>query len=300
MKNIAPILVIIAGFCWGIIGIFSKKLSESGFNPIQITETRCLITATVLLIYLLISDRKKLIINIKDIWLFFGTGILSIAFFNICYFTAIEASSLSSAAILLYTAPFFVLILSAIFFKERLSLKKITALIIAFIGCSLAVGLAGGETITAKGLIYGILSGIGYGLYSIFSRIALKKYHTLTITVYTFITASIALLPFCNIGIMINSLSKNPNCILFAAALALISTLTPFLCYTKGLSEMDTGTAAIIAYLEPLVATTCGILLFKEEINVLKITGISLILLSIIILNFRRNVKRKIDKSYKK
>lgn len=297
-KSIAPLLISVAGFCWGIIGVFSKQLSSLGFTSVQITETRCFIAAVSLVLYILITDREKLKIKLKDLWIFIGTGILSIAFFNICYFNAIEASDLSSAAILLYTAPFFVLLLSAVLFKEKLTAVKIAAVVIAFIGCAFAVGIVGGSgTITSEGLIYGILSGIGYGLYSIFGRVALKKYHTLTVTVYTFIIAAIGLIPFCSITGMASSIAGNPQIILFSLLLGLISTLVPFLCYTKGLSMTDTGTASIIAYLEPLVATACGMLIFKEEINVIKITGILLILTSIIILNFPKKVKKKLNET---
>ncbi|MBQ8614897.1 MAG: EamA family transporter [Ruminiclostridium sp.] len=295
-KYKAPLLIIAAGFCWGIIGLFSKQLSARGFTPVQITETRCLVTALSLVVYILITDREKLKIKPGDLWIFLGTGILSIAFFNICYFNAIEASGLSAAAILLYTSPFFVLVLSAIFFKERLTAVKISALLIAFTGCALAVGFIGtGGRITAEGLVYGVLSGLGYGLYSIFGRVALKKYHTLTVTAYTFIVASAGLLPFCSAGEIVNICAEKPTALLFTLLLGIISTLIPFLCYTKGLSLTDTGTAAIIAYLEPLVATACGMIIFKEEINVIKITGILLILISIIILNFKPKVKRKSD-----
>lgn len=295
-KSTAPLLISIAGFCWGIIGVFSKKLAALGLNPVQITEARCLITAVSLVIFILITDRNRLKISLKDLWIFIGTGIFSIAFFNICYFNAIEFSDLSSAAILLYTAPFFVLLLSAVIFKEKLTLIKTSALIIAFIGCALSVGIIGNSgKITAEGLIYGILSGIGYGLYSIFGRVALKKYHTLTVTAYTFIIAAIGLLPFCKTEEIASKAAETPDILLFALLLGIISTLIPFLCYTKGLSMMDAGTASIIAYLEPLTATACGMVIFKEEITVIKLTGIALILISIIILNFPRKVKRKND-----
>ena len=297
-KQAAPFLIYIAGFCWGIIGVFSKFLSQAGLSSVQITEIRCVIAAVSLVVYLMITDRSKVKIALKDIWIFAGTGILSIAFFNICYFNAITYSDLSSAAILLYTAPFFVLLLSAIIFKEKLTMVKIAAVIIAFLGCALAVGIIGNSAgITAQGLIYGILSGIGYGLYSIFGRIALKKYHTLTVTAYTFIVAAVFLVPFCKINGIVSESIKNPDIVIFSLMLGIISTLVPFLCYTKGLSMMDAGTASIIAYLEPLVATACGMVLFKEEITVIKLTGILLILISIIILNFPQKVKRKSDKS---
>ena len=296
-KQLSIIYIIIAGLCWGIIGLFSKKLATLGLNAIQITEMRCIITAVSLLSFTIIFDRNKLKISIKDIWIFLGTGILSIAFFNICYFNAIEYSNLSSAAILLYTAPFFVSIISSFIFKEKLTIRKIIALIISFIGCILAVGMAdAAESITTKGLIFGLLSGFGYGLYSIFGRIALKKYHTLTVTTYTFITASIFLLPFCEINDLTQNICAEKEIIIFSLLLGIISTLVPFILYTKGLSLMDTGTASIIAYFEPLVATMCGLIVFKEKTTFLKVTGIILIFISIIILNYKKKVKEKIYK----
>lgn len=298
MKNqLSIICIIIAGFCWGIIGLFSKKLTILGLNAIQITEIRCAITAVSLLVFTIIFDQNKLKISIKDIWIFLGTGILSIAFFNICYFNAIEYSNLSSAAILLYTAPFFVLIISSFVFKEKLTRKKILALIIAFLGCIFAVGMTDAtELITSKGLIFGLLSGFGYGLYSIFGRIALKKYHTLTVTTYTFITTTVFLLPFCNISDLTKKIINENDIIIFSLLLGIVSTLVPFILYTKGLSLIDPGTASIIAYFEPLVATLCGMIVFKEKITILKVAGITLIFISTIILNYKKKVKKKVYK----
>ncbi len=60
------LMVIGAGFLWGIIGVFSNTLSSLGFTPIQITEGRCAVSAVCLLIFLLIKNKNELKINIKD------------------------------------------------------------------------------------------------------------------------------------------------------------------------------------------------------------------------------------------
>ena len=50
-------------------------------------------------------------------------------------------------------------------------------------------------TLTLEAFAFGLASGIGYALYSIFSKLALRRYNTLTITAYTFYFAAIAALP---------------------------------------------------------------------------------------------------------
>ena len=162
-KKYAPLLIIIAASSWGIIGIFSRNLANLGVNSIQITAFRCFITALCLLIYLLLKDKDKLKIDYKDSWYFIGTGIFSIMFFNICYFITIQLTTLSIASILLYTAPYFVIIMSSILFQEKITSKKAMALFLAFTGCVLTTGIVGGKmNITTLGILTGLGSGIGY------------------------------------------------------------------------------------------------------------------------------------------
>ncbi len=105
-NRLAPFLIILAAVCWGTIGIFTRELQGAGFTSVQITAARCGVTALCLVTGLLLTGRDKLKIDPKDIWLFIGTGLTSIVFFNICYFTSIQYLTLSMASVLLYTAPF--------------------------------------------------------------------------------------------------------------------------------------------------------------------------------------------------
>ncbi|NTV79648.1 MAG: EamA family transporter [Clostridiales bacterium] len=286
-SGLASLYIILAGICWGIIGIFSRALAEYGFDPIMITATRCIITALCLLLFLLLKDPEKLKIKPGDIWYFIGTGICSIVFFNICYFVTIEETTLSVAAILLYTAPCFVGIMSAIFFKEKITKIKIIAFLAAFGGCILMSGVVGeGQmSLSGFGLLTGLGSGFGYALYSIFAMIALKKYHILTVTFYTFGVASMGLLPFGKVTVIGKLAVGNLHILGLMVLLAVISTLLPFLLYTKGLSHMEAGKASVMAFVEPMVATMTGILLFGETLNIENIIGIGLIFISLVLLN---------------
>jgi len=275
--------VIIGSALWGIIGLFTRFMYASGLSPLQITFTRCVITLIGMLITVLILDRKLLRIDPRDIWMFIGTGVFSIVFFNVMYFTAQQMLSLSTASVLLYTAPCFVMVMSMILFKEKLTKNKMLALVLAFVGCVFATGLGTGDM--NIGILYGILAGFGYSLYSIFGKYALEKYGLPTILLYTFLVATICLLPFCDLPTVV-SVCGNTEVLLYALGLGVLSTLLPYYFYTRGLAGMDAGKASIIAFVEPMVATILSIAI-GDPFGWTNILGIALILGSIVLLNMR-------------
>jgi len=289
MKRMAYAFVISAAVLWGTIGMYSKQLSQFGTSVLQIVSIRAIFAALAIFVFILLKDRKLLNIDIHDWKYFFGTGILSFVFFNWCYFIAINKTTLSTAAILLYTAPAIVMVLSVILFKEKLTGRKVAALILTFIGCAFVTGVVkGGQDISPLGILAGLGSGLGYALYSIFGRYALKKYDPITVTLYTFVFASIGLIPISDIKGLFGLLS---NTVAFCNAilLGLAATVLPFLLYTKGLSYLETSKASIIATIEPVVATVIGIILFGEPITIYKIIGIFLVVFAVSILEQKKS-----------
>jgi drug/metabolite transporter (DMT)-like permease len=284
-RRTAYFFVIIAAVLWGTLGIFGKKLNEFGFSPSQVVFIRAIGASITLILFVLFKDRKLFKIKMHDSIYFVGTGILSFVFFNWCFFVAINKTSISVAAVLLYTAPALVMVFSAILFKEKMTKKKVLSLVLTFIGCIFVSAFAQGseQKITITGLLAGLGSGLGYALYSIFGRYALEKYDSITVTLYTFVFASIGLIPITNVKEMVN-LFSNIDAVYYAITLGLLGTVAPFLLYTKGLSYLETSRASIIATLEPIVATIIGITLYSEPVTSFKIIGISLVIFAVSII----------------
>lgn len=281
--NIFTLCTILAGVLWGTISVFLKNLSSSGLSLIQITACRAIFSSFFLFVYFLVKDKNLLKIKVKDIWMFVGTGVVSLTFFSLCYFSTILESGASIAVILLYTSPIFILLLSAILFKEKITKIKLFALILTFVGCIFVTGIGGENHLSAKGLFIGLCAGFGYALYSIFSRFALKKYKPLTVTFYTFVFSSISLLPFCNVVEICSSFSEKS--LLFLIGIALVCTVLPYIFYTFGLSGLETGKAAILVTVEPLVGSLIGIFVWKENLDMLKLIGIIMIFIAVILIN---------------
>ena len=292
-SRLSALFIVAAASLWGVIGVFSRELNAVGLTSLQITEVRCFITAAMMAAILSVYDRKLLRIDPRDIWMFIGTGFLSIVIFNILYFETAELVSLSMTAVLLYTAPCFVMILSVLIFKEVLTIQKILALMFAFIGCVLTAGLIGGsDAFNMKGFLLGLGSGISYSLYSIFGKFALRKYHPMTMTMYTFLVASLCILPFSDPAGIIGIAASSANGTMYMLGLGILITLIPYFLYAKGLKGMDAGKASVIAFIEPMVATIAGIAIYGEMLTFSNCLGIFLILVSVILLNMEFGVKR--------
>lgn len=286
------LMISLAASLWGIIAIFVKELTEIGFTPMEIVAIRVAVAFLILLVTGLSCLRKQLLIYTKDIPIFIGSGIISIVFFNWCYFTAINQMDLSLAVILLYTAPAIVVLLSSILFKEKLTKQKLIAVIGTLLGCIFITGIGSNSTnnITMIGLLTGLGSGFGYALYSIFGKIALKKYRPFTITIYTFLFATIFLIPLTALWEKAELLFQMKT-ILWAFGLGLLPTVLAYFFYTKGLEKIESSKAAIVATVEPIVATILGVVLYQEGMGILQMIGTGLIFSSVIIVNLTKKQK---------
>lgn len=154
-KTNGTFLIILAGIFWGSMGIFVRGLGNlAGFTSIQIVSLRLMVAAITFALILLRKDVKGFKIALKDVPLFLGLGLGSVLFFTACYFAAIQMMTLSVAAILLYTSPIWVMLMSLLFFRETMTKNKLLALAISFLGCILVSGIGSGETnVTIAGIL---------------------------------------------------------------------------------------------------------------------------------------------------
>ena len=268
------------------MGIFVRHLNDLGFSSIQVACLRLVTAGILFAIILLIKDRKGFKISPKDIPLFLALGLVSILFFTCCYFTAIRMMTMSTAAILLYTSPIWVMVLAIIFLKEKITLQKIIALVLAFAGCVLVSGFGG--KVTVVGVLVGLGSGLGYGLYSIFGTFALKKYSPYTVTCYTFLIAGFGSIFVSNPADLIAKISAVDNKLsLFGFVLltAVVTAVIPFLLYTLGLNRTTAGKAAVLATVEPAAATLFGFFVMGETVGPVAIVGILLVFAAIAVLS---------------
>lgn len=287
-------MVFLAGALWGTIGFFVNTLSSMGVDPVVIPFLR-IFTGAILLIPITIATGglDALKIDKKGIVYCIALGTFCQALFNLSYTESIKHIGVSTGAVLLYTAPMFVCIMSRIFFKEKIGVQKIIALIVNIIGCTLTVtgGNFSSINFSVFGLVMGVAAGFLYALMTIISKGATEGYNPMTISFYSFIFGSLGLAiftqPWVNLGNVFSA-----KLLLVILGYGLIPTVGSYVLYLQGLSrKLETSRVPVIASVETIVAAIIGILVFNESSSFMKLVGIAFVVASIAIMNM--NPKKK-------
>ena len=148
-------------------------------------------------------------------------------------------------------------------------------------------------SINIEGILLGLGAGLGYALYSIFSRFAIARgYDSVTITFYTFLFALIGAVPLTDMRAVGSCFTKSISDTLFVVGCVVVTTILPYVLYTKGLTGMDAGKAAVLANVEPVVATMIGICFYREQLDVSVAGGIVLVLAAACMVAFPVKEKR--------
>ena len=289
MKKIYLILPILAGIMFGSSGIFVRTLTQNGIGPSTLLFLRFSIAIIPILIAILLTDRKLLKLELSDLPLFLVCAICIIGL-NLCYNESMNTVPLSLAAVLLSLAPIYVLIIAYFLFGEKITSKKLICMALAIIGCVLMTGVL--ETPLKNIPLFGILSGIGAGLFWAFYLMASKKSiergnHTYTILFYSIIFISIALIPFTNFNEISSFVSINPVLtILFLIVHSTFSFALPYILSTLSLNYMDSGISSILlSGAEPLAALIFGLLIYSEVPTMLMFFGFIITIIAMTLLS---------------
>ena len=213
MRKIYLFLPILAGIMFGSSGIFVRTLTYNGIDQTTLLFLRFSIAVIPILMAIFLTDRKLLKISLSDLPLFLVCAICIIGL-NLCYNESMNTVPLSLAAVLLSLAPIYVLIIAYLLFGEKITSKKLICMGLALIGCILMTGVL--ETPLKNIPLFGILSGIGAGLFWAVYLMASKKSiemgnHTYTILIYSIIFITISLIPFTDFAQISNFISINPS-----------------------------------------------------------------------------------------
>lgn len=288
MERIYNIMPIISGICFGSAGIFVRELSEN-MNSTSIISSRILIAIILLGLWIAVRYPMNFRIKLKDSWIFVGAGVLGTLGLNLCYNFSINELSLSLAAVLIALAPIFVMVFAFFMFHEAITAKKVISIILALVGCVLTSGILENNVSmhwSWIGILVGSASAGFYALYSIFSKVGMKKsYPALTITFYSMLAIAVVLLPFTQWDNMEHYIAANPlRNTLFMVMHSLCTAVCPYAFYTVALDHMEAGKASILCSCEPVAAMVFGLFFFGEIPTVLSVTGLMIVLLALAML----------------
>ena len=285
MKIKAFIYIILAGICWGTSGLFVNALSSYGFSAVQIIAARSVVSAIVMTLYVAIRDKKLFCVSKKELLCYFFAG-LGILLTGTLYFVSMQMTSVSTAVVLMYTEPIFVMIYSVLFFGEKLNPLKLISVIGMMIGCCLVSGIVGGIEFNALGIAIGLGSGIAYSAYNIVTKIEMRKgYNPISATTYCFIFMCLLALVISNPPQMAGFAASNPIPVIpLMIGIGIIACVLPYFLYTLALRDLPVGTASSLSIVEPMAATIFSVTILGESLVTSSLIGIVLIIGSVFLL----------------
>lgn len=289
-------LVLVGAALWASLGLFYKQLVDGfGLTPATVAFFRALMTATILFaahgaIWVWRGLRP---FSTLTTWRHLGSlalfGLVGIATFFIVYATAVDLTGVGVAAVLMYTAPAWVTVISAFVLDEPLTRRKVAAVILAFTGAALVARIYDTETLQLNplGILFGLGAGLTYGLYTLFSKVELRRHTPWTVLTFALGFGALFMLPVQNIDQVARAI-RTPEIVLWLLAMALGPTLLGGLSFNMGLRDVPASNASVVATLEPVIATLLGWLLLDELLEWPQILGGALILGAVILLSRAR------------
>jgi drug/metabolite transporter, DME family len=288
-RVLGALAVVAAASIWGTLGLFAKILYAQGVSFESLVAVRASVGWLAVICFLLLRQgARSLRVARRDLAFLLPLGLIGIATFYLLYFYTVRESTIGTAAILLYSAPAFVVVLAWQFLKEPLNAAKVFALLLTVSGIFLVAGAydPANLEVSPKILLTGLLSGLTYGLYAIFGRPLAGHLSPAVILSYALAFGS-ALLVVAALPTLDTLAGLPAGSYALLLMLAVVHTTLAFALYTFGIRHLGAGRAAIVATIEPVVAGILGVTLLSEELTALKVLGALLVLAGAVLAQVR-------------
>lgn len=286
MKSISPRLrgsleISLASVGFGFLGIFGKWAFASGLSVGEFLTYRFSLAALLMWIFLLLFKPDWVRLSKKEILIAALLGILGYAFFSTLYFTAIEGLSVTLAALLLYTYPFWVSLFSHFFTHDKISKMEARCLVGATVGLLL---LLWGhiEIRNAWALLAGLGSAISYAVYVLLSGRLQKNVRPISSALYVITFGALALGLFHQPPLSKVHLLSGFQ-VSTILGISLICTIMPLTFELAALQKLKSKEVALLMMIEPLTAVILGSWIFKEVLRGHQILGALIIGVALVI-----------------
>jgi len=275
-ENRARWMLIVSMAIFGTIGLFVRNIDlASG----EIALYRAVLASILLAIYLLATNQPIRFADIKKSLVLLLVSGVAMGFNWILLFEAYKYTTVSVATLSYYFAPVIVTLACPILFKEKMGLKQWICFIMSTVGIVLITGL--GDLSQGSSHLLGIAFGLGAAcLYA--TVILLNKFIKDVVGIHRtflqFIAAVIVLIPYVAMTSGFNFTTLPTRSWVYLLIVGLIHTGVTYCLYFSSLKEMPGQKAAILSYIDPLVAVLISVTILEETMTLPQIIGGLLIL----------------------
>jgi len=281
--------VVAAAIMWASSGAAGKALFGQGMTPFELVQLRVTLATVLMALVFGISNRKILRIRGRDLGYFLLLGGAGMALVQGTYFYAISKIQVAAAILLQYMAPILIAFYSICFWKERITLAKLSAILLAVGGCYLVVGGYNLQLLQMNrlGIMGGLASAVCFAGYTLLGERGMHRYPPWTVLFYAMAFAAliwhIIYPPFHYIASGFSWAQWA-----WILYITVVGTILSFGLYFLGVNYIRSTRASITATLEPISAGFLAFIFLGESMEHLQILGGILVICAIVLLQMHQ------------
>ena len=281
--------VLAATTLWGVSNVVAKSLFALGIPPAQLVFIRLVLSVLILLFVFLCFNPSRLLISTREIPYFVILGWGGMAVNQVTYYFTISKIQIGLGALLQYSAAVWITLYAFQFQKEPVSKWKILSLLMALLGCYLAVGGYRVDLLRSNGI--GILSGVACSFfaafYVLYGEKVLRRHDPWTLIFYGFAFGAIGIGVFVS-PVQIVTQGHSLKMWMAFLYIAIFQTLIPFGLYFKGIDRIRATRASIMSAWEIIAGALSAYVVLGERLNPLQIMGGAAVIGAIIVLQIEK------------
>lgn len=286
--------VVVSAACFATLAILTNKAYALGAEPLQLLTWRFTFAALLMAAVQAARDRRGLLVRPLDIGRFSLLSLTGYGAASLCFFFALEYMDASVVAVLLYTYPALVALISRIAFGERLGVSRVLAVLLTFAGCSLVLRVfESGHAIGSRGVLLGVGAALGYSAFNLLSSRWLGEYPRMVLMTYTFGISALGLGSISLLSGASLSVAGWPQALWgLLAAIVVVPTFLAVVLYLEGIRGLGAPQAAIVSTFEPLFTIVLAAVFLGDRLSATQVAGAVLVVVGVAAAEWRPGAVR--------
>ncbi|MBQ7205064.1 MAG: DMT family transporter [Muribaculaceae bacterium] len=281
---------VLSAMCYGTNPFGALPLYQEGVNTATVLAHRFGL-AVILLAVVMLARRESFKVTRQEFKVLFSLGILFAAS-SITYYQSFHFMDAGIASTILFVYPVMVAVIMASFFKERVTVVTVIAIVMSLVGILLLYKGGPGATISVVGIILCVLSSLAYAVYIVVVNQSSIRMSSFKVTFYAMLVCEITLVlySFTSPELYLQFL-PSPRAWFYACWLSVVPTILSLVFMTIAVHSVGATPTAILGALEPLTAVTIGVLVFGETLTPRLVVGILFILFAVMMVVLGRDLR---------
>ena len=197
-------------------------------------------------------------------------------------FEAYNYTSVAAATMCYYMCPVFVILLSPFLFGEKLTPRKGLCALVAVLGMVLVSDVLSSGLHGLRGIVFGLIAAGFYAAIIIVNR-TLKDISAEDRTILQFAVSAVVMIPYVLLTVDLSALQPTPKILLLLLILGVVHTGFSYVLYFGSIAQVPAQTAALLGYIDPVVAVLLSVTLLREPMSFPAMIGAVLVIGAMIV-----------------